>query len=227
MDSARRDACHGDRDGRAPQSAIRNPQSAIVDSARRTPATATGTVALPNPQSAIRNPQSWIVPGGTPATATGTVALPNPQSATRNRVTARRSLALPGWYKVNGGRARQGSGAPEEIDGRIDEQFHERRGDNAADHRRGDAFHDVGSGAVAPEDGRKAGDNHARGHGLGADALDRAVIDGVTQVGDIAHLALLDPLLVGEVEIEQHDHTGLRVKARQGNDATQTATLRL
>ena len=29
MDSARRDACHGDRDGRAPQSAIRNPQSAI------------------------------------------------------------------------------------------------------------------------------------------------------------------------------------------------------
>jgi ATP-dependent helicase HrpA len=32
-DSARRDACHGDRDGRAPQSAIRNPQSAIGKSA--------------------------------------------------------------------------------------------------------------------------------------------------------------------------------------------------
>jgi hypothetical protein len=42
MDSARRDACHGDRDGRAPQSAIRNPQSAI-----RNWVTARRSLALP------------------------------------------------------------------------------------------------------------------------------------------------------------------------------------
>jgi hypothetical protein len=38
----------------------------------------------PVQKSATGNPQSWTVPGGTPATATGTVALPNPQSAIRN-----------------------------------------------------------------------------------------------------------------------------------------------
>ena len=39
--------------------------------------------------------------------------------------------------------------------------------------------------------GRQAGDNHAGGHGFRADALDRAVIDGVAQVGDVAHPAFL------------------------------------
>ena len=45
------------------------------------------------------------------------------------------------------------------------------------------------------------------------------MINGVAQVGDIAHLAVFYPLLVGEVEVKQHDHTGLGVQSRQGDDA--------
>jgi len=65
-----------------PQSAIRNPQSANVDSARRD--ACHGGRDARAPQSAIRNSQTWTVPGGTPATAGGTPALHNPQSAIRN-----------------------------------------------------------------------------------------------------------------------------------------------
>jgi SAM-dependent methyltransferase len=77
--------------------------------------------------------------------------------------------------------------APQEEDRRIHQQFHDGGGDDAADHRRGDAFHHVRAGAVAPQNRRQAGDDDARGHGFRADALDRAVINGVAQVGDVAH----------------------------------------
>ena len=36
---------------------------------------------------------------------------------------------------------------------------------------------------------------------------------------DVAHPALLDPLGVGQVEVEQHDDAGLGVQAGQGDDA--------
>ena len=38
--------------------------------------------------------------------------------------------------------------------------------------------------------GKKARDDDAGGHGFRADAFDGAVINGVAQVGDVAHLAL-------------------------------------
>ena len=42
--------------------------------------------------------------------------------------------------------------APEEKDRRENDQLHDRGSDDAADHRRGDAFHHVRARAVAPQD---------------------------------------------------------------------------
>ncbi len=45
---------------------------------------------------------------------------------------------------------RQSPRSPHKVDGRVHGQFHDGRGDHAADHGRGDAFHDIGAGTVAP-----------------------------------------------------------------------------
>src|SRR5206468_6494226 len=57
------------------------------------------------------------------------------------------------------------------------------------------------------------------GHGFGADALDGAVVDGVAQVSEVAHLAFADPFFVGQIEVEEHDDAGFGVKTGQGDEA--------
>jgi len=86
--------------------------------------------------------------------------------------------------------ALQASGAPEEEDGGIDEEFHEGGGDDAADH--GVAMRFMTS-APAPWLQRMAPgrNDDAGGHGLGANALDRAMIDGVAKVGAGSQAAIL------------------------------------
>src|SRR5436190_4614428 len=71
----------------------------------------------------------------------------------------------------------ESSGFPEVINCRVNQQLHECGGDDAADHGSGDAFHDIGDRAMAPENGRKTGNDDASGQGIGTDAFDRAGID--------------------------------------------------
>src|ERR1019366_8321310 len=61
--------------------------------------------------------------------------------------------------------------APEEIDRGIDEQLHQERREEAADHGRGDALHDVGTGAGRPHDRDETEEGAGHGHHLRPDAL--------------------------------------------------------
>src|SRR2546421_3450865 len=62
-----------------------------------------------------------------------------------------------------GGALRQRALFPDDEDHRVDEQFENRAGDDAADHRRGDAFHHVGAGLRrrAPHDREQSEEDRA------------------------------------------------------------------
>ena len=92
--------------------------------------------------------------------------------------------------------AGQAAALPEREEGRVDRQLEQERGDQAADHRRGDALHDVGAGAGAPQDRHQADHRGQHGHQLGADALGGALDDRLAQVGRGAQAALLLPAAV-------------------------------
>src|SRR6516164_10518925 len=109
------------------------------------------------------------------------------------------------------------SGAPQKINRRKNQQLHHRRGDNAANHGGGYAFHDVCAGAVAPQDWQKAGDDDCGRHSFRTHALYRAVIDRVTQLEAAAHLPFMDPLIVSEVEVEKHDDARFRAYTCERN----------
>src|ERR1039458_7186492 len=109
--------------------------------------------------------------------------------------------------------------APDEEDGGIDGQLHDGGSDDATDHGSGDAFHHIRAGAVAPENGEEAGDDHRRSHGFGTNALYGAVIDGIPQVRSVAHPAFLLPLRVSQVEVEQHDNAGFRIQSGERDQA--------
>ena len=71
---------------------------------------------------------------------------------------------------------------------------------------------------MAPENRHEAGDDHAGGHGFGADAFDRAMINRIAQIAGIIKCPLLLPLGISQIEIKQHHHAGLGIESRQGND---------
>src|SRR5207302_10823792 len=108
--------------------------------------------------------------------------------------------------------ALEGLRAPQEIYRRIDQQFHYRGSDHAANHRRRDSFHHVGAGPVAPENWRQTGNDDTGRHGFGPDALHRPVVNGVSQINDVAHQPSLFPVIMGDIEVEEHDDTGLGIK---------------
>src|SRR5512140_1297522 len=60
---------------------------------------------------------------------------------------------------------------PELVDGRVDDQLEEERGEDAAHHRRGDPLHHVRSGAGGPEDGHEPDEGGGHGHELRPQAL--------------------------------------------------------
>ena len=72
---------------------------------------------------------------------------------------------------------------------------------------------------MAPEDRRKTRDDDCGGHRLGTDALDGTVVDRIAQVVHIPHGAVFLPLLVGEVEVEEHDDAGLGIEPGERDDA--------
>ncbi len=115
-------------------------------------------------------------------------------------------------------RVRQMPPAPGHVDGGIEQEFEDRRGDDTADHRRGDALHHVGAGLGlgGPHDRQQAEEDRADSHDLGADPLDRAVHDGVVQVGQGVQAPGGLELVPGMVQVEKHDDPRLGVQAGQG-----------
>jgi hypothetical protein len=111
--------------------------------------------------------------------------------------------------------SRQVVRAPNEINRRENKQLHDCGGYNTADHRRGDAFHDISAGAMTPQDRQKATDDYSGRHCFRPDAFDCAIVNRVSQFGSAAHFSFSPPLIVSEIEVEQHYHSGLRIKTRQ------------
>ena len=106
--------------------------------------------------------------------------------------------------------------APEAVDRGIDHQLQQERGEDAADHRRGDALHHVGARARGPHDRHQAHEHRRHGHELRPDALHGAVHDRLLQIAAAcAGGPARRRFVVGEVEIEQHEDAGLGVHAHQ------------
>src|SRR6266508_6657885 len=103
---------------------------------------------------------------------------------------------------------------PEQVDRGVDEKLHDERGEDAADHGGGDSLHDVGAGARGPHDRNESEEGARHRHDLGANALDGTVEDRVVQVFPGAHQPRLLALVVGEVEIEEHEDPRLGVEAQ-------------
>src|SRR3990172_9231499 len=105
---------------------------------------------------------------------------------------------------------------PDGVDGRIDNQLHEEGGEDAADHGGGDALHHVGAGAHRPHDGQQSEEHAGYGHQLRPQTLDGALDDCLPQVVPTAHLPFLPGVLVGQVEVEEHEHPGFVVHTHNG-----------
>ena len=108
---------------------------------------------------------------------------------------------------------------PEQVNGRIDEEFQEVGGGHAAHHGGGDAFGHFGAGAGGPHDGQQAQQVGQDGHVLGAHPHDRPVFDGVMQVRFGVEAAFGLPAVVGDIQVEEHQDPGLGVQAGQGQHA--------
>ena len=79
---------------------------------------------------------------------------------------------------------------PDQIDGRIDNQFHDHGGNHSAHHRCGDALHHIGARSVAEHNGHQAGQDDADGHDLGSDPLHGPEHDGLFEVGNSSQTPL-------------------------------------
>src|SRR5215471_4717651 len=72
---------------------------------------------------------------------------------------------------------------------------------------------------MAPENRCEARDDDTSGHSFGSDAFDRAVVDGVAKISNMAHFAIVDPLGISKVQVQEHDDAGFGVEAGQSDDA--------
>ena len=54
---------------------------------------------------------------------------------------------------------------------------------------------------------------------LGRTRMHRAVLDGVVQVRFGVEAALALPAIVGDIQVEEHQHPGFGVQSRQGQHA--------
>src|SRR6516164_2566872 len=111
--------------------------------------------------------------------------------------------------------------APEDVDGGVEEEFEDARGNDTANHRSGDAFHDIGAALVGwgPHDGEQAEEDGANGHDFGANALDGAFNDSGLEVVHGVHATGGAEFVPGVVQVEEHDNAGFGVQASECDEA--------
>ncbi len=98
-----------------------------------------------------------------------------------------------------------------------------RRGNHAADHRRGDAAHHFGAGAGSPHDGQQPGHDRHHRHHLWANPFDGTFHDCRVEIAGCRLLSVslafrLDPF-PGVFQIDQHHHAGFRRHPGQRDEA--------
>jgi len=98
------------------------------------------------------------------------------------------------------------------VDRRVDDEFQDRGGNDAPHHRGGDPLHHIGAGAIAEHNGDEPREDHGDRHDLRPDPLYGTVHDALPQIIDRFHPPLFSPLVIGQIEIEEHDDARLRVE---------------
>src|SRR5205085_9888373 len=110
--------------------------------------------------------------------------------------------------------------APEDVNHRIQQQLQNSRGNDAANHRSGDAFHNVRAALCGrrPHDWEQTEKDCADGHYFGPDALHRPFDNGGVEVIHRVHPSSRTEFVPGVVEVEQHYNARLSVKTRECNE---------
>src|SRR6266545_3265901 len=108
---------------------------------------------------------------------------------------------------------------PDLVNGGVNDELKHERREDAADHRRGDPLHDVGTYTGGPHDGHEPHEHHRHGHELRANPLYGTVHDGVAKVTGGSQASFTAGVFICNVEIEQHEDAGLRVDAHQCDQA--------
>ena len=116
---------------------------------------------------------------------------------------------------------------PDSEDRRINYELHEERCNDPAYHWRGDSLHHISAAPRGPHQWQQSEEHAGHGHDLGPEPFDGTMNDGLAQIVPTAHLALVDRIVVGDVEVEQHEHRGLCIHAQKRMRPTQTAMLML
>ncbi len=112
----------------------------------------------------------------------------------------------------------QAAAAPQVVHGRDHDQRENRGGDHPPHHRRRNPLHDFRTGAVAPECRQQAEHDRGHSHELGPEPVHRAVFNRPNQLVAARAPASLGDIGPGVVEVEQHDHAGLRRDAGEGDE---------
>src|SRR5438105_4349387 len=111
--------------------------------------------------------------------------------------------------------------SPKNINDRIKKQLKDARGNDAANHRGGDAFHDIRAALATrrPHNGKQSEKNGTNSHDFGPDALDRAFDDSGLEVVHGIHAPRSAEFVPGVIEVQQHDDAGFGVEAGESNEA--------
>src|SRR5436309_1167065 len=110
---------------------------------------------------------------------------------------------------------------PNYVNGGINQQLENAGSDDAADHRGGDALHDIGSGLIGgrPHDRQQTEKNRCDGHDFRSNPLHCAFDNSCLQISHGCHATFLPELIPSVIEVEQHDDACFSIESRQGNDA--------
>src|SRR6516165_12792857 len=101
--------------------------------------------------------------------------------------------------------------SPNFVDGRVDEQLENEGSEDAADHWCGNTFHDVGTGSRRTHNGKEADAGRGKRHELRTQTLGSPVNDGFVQLLQVLQAVFALCLLVGQIEVQQHEHPCLSI----------------
>ena len=96
---------------------------------------------------------------------------------------------------------------------RINNQLHQEGGQDAADHRGSDTLHHVPTRSNRPHDWKKPEEHARHGHDFWPQPFHCTMDDGFPQIVPAIHQALADRIVVGEIEVQQHENRRFRVHA--------------
>src|SRR5581483_3322448 len=103
---------------------------------------------------------------------------------------------------------------PDGEDRWIDDQLHQKRGDNSTDHRSRNALHHITTRPNRPHDWQQSEQHAGHCHDFWTETLHGADDNGFAKIIPTTHLALLDSVVVGKIQIQQHEYCRLSINSQ-------------